>query len=93
MGTGLFNKRFTTVAKLDRPHRIEISSRDPIFERYEQIWTFAGNGQGGTDIHCEVDLEFGSRVMQLLIGPSVGERTKAMVQAYIREAQRLYRKT
>jgi coenzyme Q-binding protein COQ10 len=40
MGTSFLRKRFTTVASLDRPHRMEITSHDPLFERFEQIWTF-----------------------------------------------------
>lgn len=36
IGTSFLRKRFTTVALLDRPHRIDISSHDPLFEHFQQ---------------------------------------------------------
>jgi coenzyme Q-binding protein COQ10 len=90
MGTTLLHKHFTTVAQLDRPHRIEISSHDPLFERFEMAWTFERDGDGGTDIEYQVDFRFKSHILQALIGASFAERTRTMVKAYVREAQRLY---
>ena len=40
MGLKFFNKQFTTIALLDRPHRIEVDSYDPMFDCFDQIWTF-----------------------------------------------------
>lgn len=90
MGTSFLNKQFTTVALLDRPRRIEISSRDPMFERFEQTWTFDQDGKGGSDIEYRIDLKFKSNVLQALVGASFAQRTNAMLNAYVREAQRLY---
>ena len=89
MGTSLLRKRFTTLALLKRPHRIEVSSDDPMFECFEQIWTFEGTEEGGTHVECQVDIKFRSRVLQTLIGVSFVERAKTMVRAYMREARRL----
>ncbi len=55
MGTGFIHKQFTTVASLDRPHRMEINSYDPIFERFEQIWTFEPAAEGGTNVEYRVE--------------------------------------
>jgi coenzyme Q-binding protein COQ10 len=90
MGTSLLNKRFTTIAVLDRPGRIEVSSHDPIFERFDQLWTFEPTDKGGTDIEYHVDLKFGSPIFQALVGASFAERARSMVKGYVREAQRLY---
>jgi len=90
MGTGFLRKRFTTVALLDRPHRIEISSADPLFDCFEQVWTFEPAVTGGTDIEYRVDFKFKSNILQVLIGASFSERTKTVVQAFIRRAHRLY---
>ena len=92
MGTSLLRKHFITVARLERPDRIEISSHDPMFERFEQVWTFQRAGEGGTDIEYQVDFRFKSHVLQALIGASFAERSRTMVKAYVREAQRLYPK-
>jgi coenzyme Q-binding protein COQ10 len=36
IGTSLLRRKFSIVAHLDPPHHIDISSRDPLFERFEQ---------------------------------------------------------
>ena len=90
MGTGFLRKQFTTVATLDRPHRMEINSHDPMFERFEQIWTFEPAAEGGTDVEYRVDLRVRSQILRVVVGASFAERTKTMVKAYMRRAQRLY---
>jgi coenzyme Q-binding protein COQ10 len=90
MGAGFIRKQFATIASLDRPRRIEISSRDPVFEKFEQIWTFDPAADGGTDIECRVELRVRSQILQAVVGVSVAEGTKAMVRAYMRRAQRIY---
>ena len=59
---------FQPLACCDRPHRIEISSRDPMFDRFEQWWTFEPAAEGGTNIEYHVDFKFRSRMLQLLMG-------------------------
>ena len=90
MGTSFLHKQFTTVASLDRPHRVEVKSYDPIFERFEQIWTFEPAVEGGTNIEQQVDVSFKSHILQALIGASFADRAGATVKAFIRRAHRLY---
>lgn len=90
MGTGILCKRFTTVALLDRPNRIDITCCDPMFERFEQRWLFEPAANGGTNAEYAVDFRFRSGVLQRLIGASFGERTVATVAAFKRRAQKLY---
>jgi len=90
MGTGFIQKTFTTVAALDKPRRMEINSYDPMFERFEQIWTFDAAADGGTDVEYRVDLKVRSQVLRVLVGAYFTEGTKTMVSAYMRRAQRLY---
>ena len=70
MGTGFLRKQFTTVASLDRPRRMEISSHDPIFEKFEQIWTFDPAADGGTDVECGVELSVRSPILKVAVGLS-----------------------
>jgi len=90
MGTGFLHKQFTTVALLDRPHRMEINSHDPIFERFEQIWTFEPAANGGTDIVYRVELKIKSPFLRAIVGLSIADGTKTMVAAYMRRAERLH---
>jgi len=90
MGTRLMHKQFTTKALLARPHRVEISSHDQTFECFEQLWTFEPAQNGKTDVAYEVDIRFRSRVLQVLVGASLTDRSKAMMRAYNRRADQLY---
>jgi coenzyme Q-binding protein COQ10 len=90
MGMGFLHKRFTTVAELDRPRRVTINSYDPLFERFEQIWTFQPAARGGTDIEYRVDVRCLSHLLQTLLEASFAERATAMVKAYVRWAERRY---
>jgi coenzyme Q-binding protein COQ10 len=90
MGTRVFHKRFTTIASLEKPHRIQIVSHDSIFECFEQHWTFEPAADLGTDVEYMVDVRFRSHIFQALIGASFSERAKTMVKAYMRRAERLY---
>src|SRR6516225_3905861 len=60
MGTRLLHKRFTTVAQLARPDRIFIDSRDPLFEHFQQNWTFEPAASGGTNVEYRVDFKLRS---------------------------------
>ena len=90
MGTALVHRRFTTIAVLDRPRLVEIKSHDPIFERFEQIWTFQPSDEGGTDIEYQVDVGLRSPLLHALMGVSFAGRAETMVNAYIRRARQLY---
>jgi len=90
VGTGVLRKRFSTVAALEPPHRIVVSSYDPIFERFEQHWAFAAAPQGGTDVEYRVDLRFRPLVLRLMLDRSFTGRARAMVSAFIRRAHALY---
>jgi coenzyme Q-binding protein COQ10 len=90
VGFGFLQKTFATVVALDRPHRISISSRDPMFTRFEQSWTFEPLDQGGTNIEYHAELECRSILLQTLIGIWFAKRAAAVVTAYIDRARRLY---
>jgi coenzyme Q-binding protein COQ10 len=90
MGTNFLRRRFSTVAQLDRPRRIEISGHDPLFEFFEQRWSFDAAAAGGTNVEYRVDYQFQSRLLQALIGASFADRARAMVAAFKRRARQLY---
>src|SRR5271165_1952030 len=90
IGTRFLCKRFSTVAVLDRPLRIDISSHDPLFERFSQRWDLAPATEGGTNIEYRVDFKFRSRLLQRLIGASFSDQAAAMVAAFRDRARQLY---
>lgn len=90
VGTRFLRKRFASKAVLERPARIDISSPDLLFERYDQHWTFTPAADGGTVIDFRVDFVFRSRLLQLIMGTYLEDAAKAMVSAFSRRARRMY---
>ncbi len=90
MRLGPLRKRFSTVGLLHRPHRIDISSFDPLFDCFEQRWTFEPATDGGTNVEYHVDFKFRSRLLQMLTAKSFADRAMTMMSAFERQALRLY---
>jgi len=90
MGTRLLRKQFATIALLDRPRRIDISSHDALFDRFEQNWRFHSAAKGGTNVEYQVDFRFRSLLLQRLIGAPFADRSAAMIKAYRQRARQLY---
>jgi hypothetical protein len=93
IGTSLLRRNFSSVAHLDRPHHIDISSTDLLFEHFEQHWTFEPASDSGNIVEYRLDLKFRSRLLQMLIGGSLADRAVAMVAAFRRRACELYSAT
>ncbi len=90
LGTRFLRRQISTVGLLERPHRITITSDDPMLERFEQRWTLKTAPDGGADVEYRVDFRFRSRLLQALIGGSFAGRAQAMAQAFSLRARRLY---
>lgn len=90
IGSGPLQKQFSTAAALHRPHRIDISSCDPLFDRFEQRWIFEPAINGGTNVEYHVDFKFRSRLLQILMVKSFARRAIATMSALERRAHRLY---
>jgi Polyketide cyclase / dehydrase and lipid transport len=89
IGTGPLRKRFSTVGVLSPPSRIDVSSDDPLFERFEQTWTFEPVPEGGTIVEYHVDFEFRSRPLQLLMGGMFADQIDRTAAAFRRRARQL----
>ena len=90
IGVGPLRKRFSTIATLERPHRIDIMSFDSTFDRFEQRWTFEPAAEGGTNVEYRVVFDFRSRMLQTLMGASFSDQAIATMSAFKRRAHRLY---
>ena len=90
IAAGPLRKRFSAAGVLDRPHRIDISGTDAMFERFVQCWTFEPAGEGGTNVEYRVDFKFHSRLLQLIMEAAFADRAVATMAAYKRRAHQLY---
>jgi coenzyme Q-binding protein COQ10 len=90
VAAGPLRRRFSTIAMLDRPHRIDIISRDPMFDLFEQHWIFQPMAEGDTNVEYRVDFKFRSRVLQVLMTAAYASQAAATMSAFIRRAHRIY---
>ena len=84
--------RFATRAVLDRPRRIEITSDEAPFKRFEQLWTFAPSPETGAIVEYASTLELRSSLAQHAMQAFFDERrvAEATIDAFARRAQLIY---
>jgi coenzyme Q-binding protein COQ10 len=90
IGTLFIRRHFASKARLDRPHRIDVVNEDDLFDHYQQTWTFQPGKHGGTMVEFQVEYEFRSRALQLLMGAFLEEAAKSTVNAFKHRAGQIY---
>jgi len=90
VGKGPLRKRFTTIAVLDRPHRVDITSRDSMFRRFEMHWILQPIAESDTNLEYSLDYQFSSRILQMLMAAAFVSQAAATVAAFKRRALYLY---
>lgn len=89
VGLPLFTGHFASKATLDRPNRIDIVSDSPLFEEYQQYWTFAEHG-AGTLVTLRSRFAFKSPLLRTASALLFGDIERSMVDAFRRRARALY---
>jgi coenzyme Q-binding protein COQ10 len=90
IAAGPLRRRFTTTGMLHRPHRIDVISKDPIFDQFVQCWTFEPGTQGETNVECHIDFRLRSRLLQVLMSAAFPGQVAAAMSAFRDRAHRLY---
>jgi coenzyme Q-binding protein COQ10 len=90
VGLGPVSRSFTTVARLDRPRRIEIVSDDSLFERFEQVWTFESAEEGGSVVGYHLDFAFRSSLLQALMAEQFADMAATLMAAFRHRARAVY---
>ena len=90
VGKGPLRKRFTTIAVLDRPHRVDISSPDSMFRRFEMHWILQPIAESDTNLEYSLDYQFSSRILQMLMAAALVSQAAATLAAFKRRALYLY---
>jgi coenzyme Q-binding protein COQ10 len=88
IGLGPIRERFRTRTELRRPHRIEVSSEDPLFQSFQILWGF-----DPVRSQCRASIaltwEMRSRRLQRGIDLLLPTVARSMVAAFSRRADRL----
>lgn len=82
VGAGGWSWRFRTDARLVRPERIEIASRDHPFEHLRQVWRFVEVDAGRTEVTLAVDYELRSPLLRNLVSGLFDEGFRRTLAAF-----------
>lgn len=78
--------RFRTRARLERPHRITIETREAPFDYLHQVWRFSEAASGGTRVSLEVDYALHNALVQHLATSLFDEGFRQTLRAFERRA-------
>lgn len=79
--------RFATSTSLERPDRIEVTSKDRRFRRFHLRWTFDPAPGGACRIRLDAEVTFRSAVLEQLFGRAVAQNLAGIVSAFEKRAR------
>ena len=89
---GGLNKTFTTKNYLKENEQIELTLVDGPFKALQGFWKFAALKKDACKISLELDYEFSSKMLGLVVGPVFNQIANAMVDSFVKEAYKKYGK-
>lgn len=91
IGWKVIRERFSSKVVLDAPnHRVQFDYTNGPLKYLHGDWRFSPAPQGGTLVEFQVDFEFKSRALSLVMGGVFTELVHRMVGAYKARADQLY---
>lgn len=88
-GFGPVRTRFISIAELDRPHRLDISSRDGPWRDFRLAWRFQPSG-AGCRVSCTSTLELRSPLLAPLAKLSESAFGRRLIAAFEARARLLF---
>ncbi len=87
---GLIRRRFTTKTTLWRPERIDVTSVDRAFRRFDLSWAFRSVPNGRCRVSLAVNLELRPTLLENLLRQALGGGIHRILVAFEARARRLY---
>lgn len=87
-GFGPFRNRFLSLAEVDPPNALTVSSRDGPWREFLMLWRFLPQS-GGCSISCEATLDFRSPLLAALASVAAAEIERRVIAAFQSRALRL----
>jgi len=92
MSKGGIRKSFTTRNRLQPGKMIEMRLREGPFRRLEGYWRFDPLGDDGSKVSLDLEFEFATRMLELVIGPVFNQIVESLVDAFHQRAVAVYGK-
>ena len=92
MAKGTLQKSFTTRNRQQADKMIEMRLVDGPFKRLEGYWRFDPLGDRACKVSLDLEFEFATRVLSLMIGPVFSQIANTLVDAFQQRAVQVYGK-
>lgn len=92
MAKGSLQKSFTTHNRHQRDKMIEMRLVEGPFKRLEGFWRFDPLGEQACKVSLDLEFEFASRMLDLMIGPVFSQIANTLVDSFQQRAVQVYGK-
>jgi len=92
LSKGGVEKAFTTCNRNQKNKMIEIRLVDGPFRQLEGFWRFDALGEEGCKVSFDLEFEFASRMLGLVVGPVFSQIADSLVDSFHKRAVEVYGK-
>lgn len=85
-------KSFTTCNRNQKNKMIEVSLVEGPFRHLRGFWRFDALGDAGCKVSLDMDFEFSSRMLGLVVGPVFSQVANSLVDSFLKRAVEVYGK-
>ena len=90
LSKGGVEKAFTTCNRNQQDKMIEIRLVNGPFKRLDGYWRFDALGEDGCKISLDLEFEFASRMLSMVVGPVFSQIANSLVDAFMQRAGDVY---
>ncbi len=87
---GAVNKTFTTKNRSYENHKIEMELVDGPFKALHGYWYFTELKENACKVSLELDYEFSSKLLGVVVGPVFNQIANSMVDSFVKQAKVAY---
>lgn len=87
------HKTFTTRNRLQKDKMIEVRLVDGPFKQLEGFWQFKNLGNQGCKVSLDLEYEFSSKMLAMVVGPVFNQIATSLVDAFCKRADQIHGKT
>ena len=92
LSKGGLEKSFTTLNRHQRNKMIEIRLLEGPFQKLEGFWRFDPLGEHGCKVTLDLEFEFASRMLGMMVGPVFSQVANSLVDSFQQRAVGVYGK-
>ncbi len=90
LSKGGVEKSFTTRNLIQKDKMIEMRLEEGPFKQLEGFWRFDALGEDGCKISFDLEFEFASRMLDMVVGPVFGQIANSLVDSFHKRAMEMY---